>query len=294
MAQKALEWHQPVLLREIIEYLQPQKNKRYLDATLGGGGYSYEIYRQGGLVLSLDWDPVIIDLAKKRYSCPSASWQLRVGNFAQLEMICRDDNFCPLDGVIFDLGLSKMHYQLQRGFSFQEAAPLDMRLNPHLEETASDLIRRLPVEDLAASLERLSQENYSREIAQALKKAVRGKKSAREIAQKIAAVYQRHNKRTKLHPATKTFLALRIMVNHEEENLGSGLAAALRALAPHGRLLIVSFHSGEDRIVKTFFRRQEELGKLKILTRQPVYPSGQELKINRLSRSAKLRVAEKP
>ncbi len=293
MARKALDWHQPVLLQEVLEYLQPRKRRRYLDATLGGGGYSYEIHRQGGLVLSLDWDPSIVVLAKKRYSCPNASWRLRVGNFARLATFCQEENFCPLSGIIFDLGLSRMHYQMRRGFSFKETAPLDMRLNPHLQETAADLIRRLPEKQLAVFLERLAQEKYAREIAQALKKTIRKTVSAKEVAKAIVDIYYRHGEQPKLHPATKTFLALRMMVNREEKNLSAGLAASLWVLHSRGRLLVISFHSGEDRIVKAFFRQQEGKRKLKILTKQPIYPSERELKVNYLSRSARMRVAEK-
>jgi len=295
MDSKIANAHKPVLLKTALEYLQPRIGGKYLDATLGGGGYSNEIYKQGGRVLSLDWDPAIIRFVKEHYNCPNASWHLRMANFANLALICREENYLPVDGVVFDLGLSKMHYQLfKRGFSFHDETILDMRLNPNIAMTAVDIIKQLNLEELASSLRRLVQEKYAEEIARKLKEAVhRGDLTADKIADEVASVYQEKGVETKSHPATKTFLALRILVNKEGENLRKGLIAAISVLAKGGRLVIVSFHSGEDRLVKMFFRRQEKQGILKILTKQPIYPSTQEKKKNYLSRSARLRVAER-
>ncbi len=286
-------WHQPVLLAAAMHYLQPGPNKRYLDATLGGGGYSYALYQKRAKVLSLDWDPAMVQLAKEHYPCPNASWQLRVANFADLNLVCREEDFCPLSGVVFDLGLTKWHYQLGRGFSFQEKAYLDMRLNPALEQTAVDFITAASVGQLEKWLLTLGQEKFAAEIAPFLKAAVRRGALADEIAAGIADIYHRHQEKPHHHPATKTFLALRILVNRELENLRRGLEGALASLAPGGRLVVVSFHSGEDRIVKTFLRRREREGKLRVLTKKALQPSREERRKNPLARSARLRAGEK-
>ncbi len=285
--------HQPVLLAAAMKYLDPKPGERYLDATLGGGSYSYTLYQKGARVLSLDWDPLMIDQAKKHYPCPNASWRLRVANFADLAQVCQKEKFCPLAGVVFDLGLTKWHYQLGRGFSFQENAPLDMRLSPELPQTAADIIAASSLAQLEKWLLQIGQERFAAEIAQFLKKAVGRGLMAAEIAEGIAEIYRRHHVSPRNNPATKTFLVLRILVNQELENLKKGLEGAVASLAAGGRLVVVSFHSGEDRLVKQFFRRQEREKRLKILTRKAQRPAAAEVKQNPLARSARLRAAEK-
>ncbi len=285
--------HQPVLLALAMRYLDPKPGERYLDATLGGGSYSYALYQKGAQVLSLDWDPLMIQQAKEHYPCPNASWHLRLANFADLAQICREEKFCPLRGVVFDLGLTKWHYQLGRGFSFQEGAPLDMRLNPELPQTAADIITTSSLAQLEKWLLQIGQEQFASEIARFLKKAVGQDLMAADIAEGIAKIYQRHHVSPRNNPATKTFLVLRILVNREIENLEKGLEGALVSLAPRGRLVVISFHSGEDRLVKQFFRRQEKEGRLKILTKKAQRPTAAEVEQNPLARSACLRAAEK-
>jgi 16S rRNA (cytosine1402-N4)-methyltransferase len=290
-----MEFHQPVLLREVIELLNIKKDKKYIDATVGGGGHAEAILRIGGQVLGIDWDPEAVKHSKEYLEevCPGTSWKIVCDSFVNLEKIAKKEGFSQVLGILFDLGVSS-HQLLgqKRGFSFQKNAPLDMRMDPKLAVTAADLLKVLSKKQLYALFTKFAQENRARAIANAIVRArgLKPIKTSRELADLVVTVYDGKRKVKGLHPATKVFLALRIAVNSELENLKAALPQAVSLLRPGGRLAVISFHESEDRIVKRFFK---ETKRLKILFKKPITPSEEEIKINPRSRSAKLRVAGK-
>lgn len=290
-----MEFHKPVLLREVIELLNIEKNKKYIDATVGGGGHAEAILKTGGQVLGIDWDPKAIKHVKEylKQACPDTSWKIVCGSFVNLEEIAKKEGFGQILGILFDLGVSS--YQLlaqKRGFSFQKNAPLDMRMDPKLAVTAADLLKVLSKKQLYALFTKFAQENRARAIANAIVRArgLKPIKTTSELADLVVNVYGGKKKVKGLHPATKVFLALRIAINSELENLELVLPQAVSLLKQGGRLAVISFHESEDRIVKRFFK---ETKSLKVLTKKPVPPSEEEVKRNPRSRSAKLRVVEK-
>lgn len=300
------KFHEPVLLTEAIENLNIKKGEKYIDATLGGGGHSKQILDLGGKVLGIDCDPEAIKAARKYLSsaCPpppirrglTTSWQLARGNFGHLKRIAEKYKFTPVAGVFFDLGVSS--YQLEkssRGFSFNREGPLDMRMDPDLTVTAADLVNGLTKGELNELFYRLGEEYDSRRIAEAVcyARRIAPITTCSQLAKIISEIKSKKAKGRRIHPATKCFLALRIAVNDEFNNLKKGLSQALEILKPQGRLAVISFHSGEDRIVKQFLKQEAEKGSLEIITKKPVVPSAREVKENPRSRSAKLRVAEK-
>ncbi len=298
------EFHTPVLLKEVLEYLKVKKGEKYIDATVGGGGHAEAILKLGGEILGIDCDPEAIKAAREHLSqaCPSArvssgdlggqcaSWRLAQGNFSQLGGMAKRQGFDPVAGILFDLGVSSHQLEnLERGFSFQSDAPLDMRMDPSLSVTAADLINGLNKGELNELFSQLAQEKHSRRLADALVSARRVKpvRTGRELADLAIKTLGRKGK---LHPATRIFQALRIAVNDELNNLKKALPQAVELLKPEGRLVVISFHSGEDRIAKQFFKGEE---KLRVLTKKPVRPTEEEIKVNPRSRSAKLRAGEK-
>jgi 16S rRNA (cytosine1402-N4)-methyltransferase len=307
-------FHQPVLLKEVIKFLRVKPGQVFIDATIGGGGHSQEIVRSGGLVIGIDQDPEALVWAqeKLRSACPTPlypeqrevinqasgftnrPYQLLAGNFANLKEIAQKLKIKTVNGIIFDLGASL--YQLtrkERGFSF-ESDSLDMRMSPELKVTAADLIAALSENELYQIFTKFSQERHARAIARAIVRTRKitpitsGKKLAR-IIEEISGF----RKKGKIHPATKVFQALRIAVNDELNNLKKALPQAEELLATEGKLAIISFHEGEDRIVKKFFHQQNQKEKLAIITKKPVVPTTEEIKLNPRARSAKLRIAKK-
>lgn len=305
------EFHRAVLLQESIHYLKIQKGEKYIDATIGGGGHTEAILKKGGIVLGIDCDPEAIKAAGRYLSqaCPvphrdgagpGASWRLAQGNFTHLEEIAVKEGFSQVAGVLLDLGVSTHQLEIpERGFSFNIEAPLDMRMDPSLTVTAADLVNGLNKGELDELFSKLGQEKHSRRIAAALVSArrVRLIKTCGELTKIVLKAQPKRGRREKTgprrwrrHPATRVFLALRIAVNDELNNLKKALPQAIEVLKPKGRLVVISFHSGEDRIVKQFLRREEDK-KLKILTEKPVRPTPEEREKNPRSRSAKLRAA---
>lgn len=296
--------HIPVLLKEVIENLNLKDGGRYIDATLGFGGHTQAIIDQGGRVLGIEWDPEVLKSVEERLTpwtlrargraCPGAPRLVLIeGNFAEVKEIAKRNNFCPVDGVVFDLGISFWHYKkAKRGFSFKDQK-LDMRISPHLPVTALDIVNQLSYEQLSQIFIKLAQEKLADPIAQALVRARRLKpiSSAQELTELVAKIYRRYRVKTKYQPATKVFLALRIIVNHELDNLKRGLRGAIEILKEGGRLLVITFNSTEDRIVKQFLKQNQKLGRLKNL--QLVFPCQEEINRNPLARSAKLRVVVK-
>jgi len=299
-------FHQPVLLEETLYYLKVKKNGKYIDATLGGGGHTSAILKHGGKVLAMDCDPEAIASARKHlfFACPAptrgktevgpnADWRLAQENFKNLRKTALSFGFDNVDGVLFDLGVSS--HQLDtpsRGFSFKTDTPLDMRMDPDLKVKALDLINGLNKDELEKLFYKLGQENDFRRVAKAIVDA----RSLKPIitGQQLAVLIEKvKGRRGKIHPATKIFQALRIAVNDEINNLKEALPEALGILKPGGKFVVISFHSGEDRIVKNFLKQEQLAGNLKILTKKPVEAGVEEIKNNPRSRSAKLRAAEK-
>lgn len=307
--------HAPVMLSETIELLAVRPGGRYLDATFGGGGHTRAILEQSdpdGIVVGLDADPVAIRRAEALAdSFPGRLFPVQ-GNFREMKSLSAlaavgDRSF---DGILMDLGLSS--FQLDddaRGFSFRSDAPLDMRFDPSKGQTAAGLVSSLSVEDLSKLLFEFGEEPQARRIARAIaaRRGQRPLQTARDLADLIESATGGRRGRA-IHPATRTFQALRIAVNDELEALKAGLAAAIELVRPGGRLAVIAFHSLEDRIVKQTFR-QEARGcicppgtpicicghepRLKVITGKPVRPGEDEVRANPRSRSARLRVAER-
>lgn len=299
-------FHTPVMVEEVLNALNVTPGENYIDATVGGGGHSEAILRRGGNVLGIDHDPEAIAEASKRLlaAYPPASkrggpggatFALNVGNFSHLREFARNSNFTPVAGILFDLGVSS--FQLthpQRGFSFAHEADLDMRMDPTLEVSAKDLVNALSEKELTLMLRTLTQERHARKIAKAMvtTRQVRPITTTAELANVVAGVYPPDHQR-KLHPATRTFLALRMAVNLERENLETALPEALDLLKVGGHLVVLSFHETEDRIVKQFFKQQKLAERITLITKKPMTPTLSEKAQNPNARSAKLRVARK-
>ena len=303
--------HIPVLFEQTMNWLQPRSGGRYIDATLGGAGHAAGILERSaptGLLLGLDADPEAIARAESALA-PFGNRAILVhSNFREMGRVAEQHGFGPADGILLDLGLSS--YQLdhvERGFSFQHDAPLDMRFDPGQEVAARDLVNNLDQDELADILWSYGDERRSRRIARAIV-AARPIESTLQLAELVRRAYRSYRSRTRIHPATRVFQALRMAVNDELGALQEGIEAALALLAPGARLAVIAFHSGEDRVVKQFMRREGRdcicppeapicvcghKAQLDILTRKPIRPSDMEIERNPRSRSARLRVAER-
>ncbi len=295
-----MTYHAPVLLKEVVTWLQPRSGGVYVDATVGGGGHAAEILKVSGpegRVLGLDWDDEALGFARERLKEFGARVELVRANFVEVEPVLMEAGVTTVNGVVFDLGVSS--WQLDepaRGFSFLREGPLDMRMDRRLGATARDVLRTASLEELADIFFKFGDERRSRAIARAVGRA-RDRNALPSTTTELAALVERvlGPKRGRLHPATRVFQALRIATNDELQNLRRGLAAAVRVLGRGGRIVTISFHSLEDRIVKEFFREQArgDAPVLKVLTKKPVTPQEAEVAGNPRARSAKLRVAER-
>jgi 16S rRNA (cytosine1402-N4)-methyltransferase len=301
--------HTSVLADEIVEALNVRPDKRYVDCTLGGGGHAMAILancQPGCELLGIDSDPEAIKIAQHNLYDFFERTVIINDNFYNLENICHETNFAPVDGILFDLGLSSLQLATAgRGFSFQLSGPLDMRFNPDEELTAADIVNKLPEAKLAQLIYIYGEEPAANKIA----KNIVNNRPIRDTADLAAIVVNSVGDRyTKIHPATRTFQALRIAVNHELEHLTSALEQSLRCLGPDGRLAVISYHSLEDRIVKNFMLRESSncicpanlpecrcnhVAQLTLINKHPITPTDSEIEINPRSRSAKLRVAQK-
>lgn len=282
--------HTPVLLQEVVRFLDPKEGKVLIDATVGGGGHTQAFLRRGARVLAIDRDPAAIEHLKK---IKDQKLTLAGDNFANIAQIAQKNGFSKVDGILFDLGLSSDQLaDAQRGFSFAQVGPLDMRMDPNLKVTASDLINNFDERRLYEIFSTYGQEKFSRAIARAIcrSRQIAPINSTQRLANLIRQVYRKKGIRPKLDPATKGFLALRIVVNSELINLENALPQTIEILKKGGRLATVTFHSLEDGLVKRFFKQEKQL---LVLTKKPVTPGASEILKNPRSRSAKLRVAEK-
>ncbi len=305
--------HVPVLLQETLDILQPRSGGSYVDGTLGGGGHAEAILERSspeGRLLGFDLDPEAIERVRERLKRFGDRFVEVHASFAEIERWVRWYGFAPADGILLDLGLSSDQLaNLERGFGFQASAPLDMRFNPlQSMPSARELVNRLELAELIDLLRRYGEEPRAKTIARAI---VRQREHAPiETTAELAAIVERSvgHKRGKTHPATRTFQALRIAVNQELAALESALPQAIEVLAPGGRLVVISFHSLEDRIVKRFFVDQAATcvcppglpicvcgrkPRVKILTKHGVRASPEEIARNPRSRSAILRAVEK-
>jgi 16S rRNA (cytosine1402-N4)-methyltransferase len=292
---ESLPAHVPVLPNEVLEYLQVRPDGYYIDATLGGGGHSQEILRRlgSGKLLSLDRDPRALELAGKRLAGFGERLIMQHGNFAQIDALHAASGLPPVDGVLADLGLSSIQLNdAGRGFSFSQAGPLDMRMDSTEELTASDLVNHADERELADIIFKLGEERHSRRIARAIVKA-RPYRFTTELAQVVTRAIPSRMGLHQIHPATRSFMALRMAVNQELESLDQLLGKVLNVLRPGGRVVIISFHSLEDRPVKQTLRDWQHQGLANLLTRKAVRPTQAEVQENPRSRSAKLRAAEK-
>ena len=301
--------HIPVLLQEAIEALAVHPGGRYIDCTLGAGGHAAAILDRsspGGQLLGIEADPEVIGIAKARLEAYSNSILLVNENFVNLEAICIKYDFLPVHGILFDLGLSSLQLNGHgRGFSFQHDAPLDMRFSPSQEVTAADIINTSPESELAHLIRVYGEESYSHQIAHRIVQE-RPINTTLQLVRTIEHAVG--GKRGRLHPATKTFQALRIAVNHELEHLEAALRQAVNVLGFEGRLVVISYHSLEDRVVKQFMQQESRdcicppgmpacicghRACLRLINKRVITPSLAEVQLNARSRSARLRAAER-
>ena len=286
--------HTPVLLDEVVEWLRIKAEGTYIDATLGAGGHAEAIAARltTGRLISLDRDAQALELARERLKIFGKRVMLVHAPFSKIAEAARELGIPAVDGVLADLGVSSMQLdQAARGFSFREAGPLDMRMDEGEELTAGEIVNRWPEKELANLLYREADEHDSRKIARAIVRA-RPIRDTAHLATVVAGARKQWG-RQRLHPATKTFLALRIAVNREMEELGQFLLRTPVTLTSGGRWVVLSYHSREDRLVKRAFQEGQRQGTLKVLTKHVVQPSEREMAANPRSRSAKLRCAEK-
>jgi 16S rRNA (cytosine1402-N4)-methyltransferase len=301
--------HDPVMLREVLAALDVRPGGRYVDCTVDGGGHAEAILgaaEPGGSLLGIDADPQAIAMSQERLTRFGDGVAIVQGNFRDLDKLCRERGFAPVNGILFDLGLSSHQLASARGFSFRVEAPLDMRFGPEEEPTASYWVNEATEEELADIIWRFGEERQSRRIARAI---VNGRPlgTTTELAKAVEQAVGRRSG-SQIHPATKTFQALRIAVNQELASLAEALPWAHGLLGFGSRLVVISYHSLEDRIVKQFIAREsrdcvcppsqpvctcDHKATLRPVTRGAVTPSREEIAANPRSRSAKLRAAER-
>jgi len=305
----SLPVHVPVLLDEVIAGLQAQRGGYFVDCTVGLGGHAAAILEKispSGRLLGIDADPEAIKVSQDKLSDYGEAVTLVNDNFVNLEAICRRYHFHPVDGILFDLGVSSLQLDTaERGFSFHLDAPLNMRFDPGQGLTASDIVNSFSEQELAKLIEKYGEERHSRRIARYI---VQNRPIATTVELASLVKQASSGKRAKIHPATRTFMAIRIAVNSELQNLELALKQTINLLRPGGRLTVISYHSLEDRIVKQFMRdaassclcppgtvvcRCGHVPTLKLISRKVIKPTSLEIESNPRSRSAKLRIAER-
>jgi len=301
--------HTPVLYQSVVDGLQPKPGGRYLDGTVGAGGHAAGLLERSapdGQLLGLDRDPAALALAQERLATFGQRAQLRHRSYAEMGAAAAELGWERVDGILLDLGLSSMQLDdPARGFAFRHDGPLDMRFDPAAPQSAADLVNTLEEKALADLIANYGEEWRARRIARRIVEQ-RPLQTTGQLAQLVASAVGAAGGR--IHPATRTFQALRIAVNDELETLQAGLEAALGLLAPGGRLAVIAFHSLEDRIVKRFFQRESQdclcppeqpvctcghVAQLSLIGRKPVQASDEEIAANRRARSARLRIVER-
>jgi 16S rRNA (cytosine1402-N4)-methyltransferase len=286
--------HKPALVAEILEWLDVKPDGMYADVTVGTAGHTLEIAKRltTGKVLGIDRDPQALAIARERLQPHERQVVLVQAEFSDLGEVAAANHLPGFDGIVADLGISSLELDTaERGFSFRWAGPLDMRMSPENPLTADEIVNQWPEKELANLLYQKAEERDSRRIAKMIVRA-RPIRDTEHLATVVAGGRKARG-RQKLHPATKTFLALRIAVNREEEALGQFLSRSPVTLNPGGRLIVLSYHSLEDRVVKHEFQRLAREGGYRILTKKIIQPGEAEIQSNPRSRSAKMRVIEK-
>lgn len=287
------------MVDEVISYLQCHSGKIYVDATLGGGGHAEEILKRtgpDGILIGIEWDEEALQEARKRLEPYGERVRIVRENFIYLLEVLKKEKIAEVDGILLDLGLSSIQLEKgERGFSFQKEGPLDMRMDQRAQTTAADLIDHLTFPELERMLREYGEEPWARRIAKAIvrereKQPIRTTQALRRVV--LQAIPKRFRPK-RIDPATKTFQAIRIKLNDELENLRKILDSGWQVLKKGGRIVILSFHSLEDRIVKEAFRKWEKEGVIKVITPKPIIPTREEQRENPRSRSAKLRCAER-
>ena len=301
--------HRPVLVPETLEALNVKPGGRYIDATLGEGGHADAVLKAanpGGQLLGIDADPEAISVARSRLSGHAQSFLAVNENFRDLRAIALQRDFVPVHGVLFDLGVSSLQLDAEtRGFSFRRRDPLDMRFSLHQTTTAADIVNHYSESELADLIYYLGEEKAARRITRGIM-ARRPIATSSELAEVIQEISPR--RRSRIHPATRTFQALRIAVNDELSSIEVALEQAVSLLGHGGRLVVISYHSLEDRIVKNFMRKQssdcvcspggpvctcDHLATIRLIKRRATKPTAAEVETNPRSRSARLRTAER-
>lgn len=300
--------HRPVMLREVLSFLAPKDGGRYLDGTFGAGGHTRAILAAADCrVLGLDRDPSAIAAGAELVEASNHRLELAEARFSGLDVVAEERGFSPLDGILLDLGVSSMQLDRpERGFSFRYEGPLDMRMG-RAGPSAADIVNAWPEAELVRVFATLGEERRARAVARAIVRAREGGRIERasELAEVIRSVV--HARPGEIDPATRSFQALRMLVNEELQEIARALLAAERMLKPGGRLVVISFHSLEDRIVKTFFNARgraaapsRHLPEAEYapptfipLTKKPAGPTAEEVRENPRARSAKLRAAER-
>jgi len=288
--------HIPVLQKEVLQYLDPKPNENFVDCTIGGGGHAFSILEKTspkGKILGIDADEKVIKNLKIKKLEKRITFVC--DNYVNLEEIVKKHKFRPIHGILFDLGMSSWDLEESgRGFSFLKKEPLDMRYDLQNPLTAEKIINYWSAPEIEKILRDYGEEPFARPIAKNIIefRKIKPITNTSQLVEMIKKSFSRRFQQKNIHPATKTFQALRIVVNDELNNLEKVLPQVLEILKPGGKLVIISFHSLEDRIVKNFYRSRASID-LKILTKKPVGPTVEEIKINPRSRSAKLRAAEK-
>lgn len=303
--------HTPVLINEVLKYLNPKSGQKFIDATINGGGHAFAILEKigsSGKLLGIEWDRSLAEKLKLKIDGSEFKNNIFLINdsYVNLIKIAEQNGFTDVDGVLFDLGISSWHFEESgRGFTFQKDEPLDMRFSGPkdqnhpgecFDQTAENIIQQWSYDDLAQTFTEYGGERFAKRIAAAIarerkEKPIRTTFQLVEIIKKAVPFWYRHGRR--IHYATKTFQALRMAVNCELENIEKGLARAIEVLKSGGVLAVISFHSVEDRVVKNFFRENIKSGLVESVIKKPVLPGIQEINENPRSRSSKLRVVRK-
>jgi 16S rRNA (cytosine1402-N4)-methyltransferase len=291
--------HVSVLLKEVIDYLDPQANENFIDATIGEGGHTAVILEKNkpkGKVLGIEMDPDLYQKLKSWITEFPNRLILINDSYVNLEKIVRKNDFKPVHGILFDLGMCSWHLEASgRGFSYLRDEPLDMRFNPKNDLTAAEIINFWDIEKIEKILKEFGEEKYAHRISLAIKEARKKEKivGTQQLVGILKRVLPKNYDKKRIHFATRTFQALRIVVNNELQIIENGIKQAIKILEPGGKIAVISFHSLEDRIIKNIFREKAKIGELNILTKKPINPCPEEIRNNPRSRSAKLRIAER-
>jgi len=291
--------HVPVFLKEVIDYLNPQVNKNFIDATAGEGGHGLAILKKNspdGKLLGIEIDFGVYENLKKNMAEMVERVVLVNDSYINLEKIVEKNDFKPVHGILFDLGMCSWHLDASgKGFSYLKDEPLDMRFDSESDLTAAEIINTWDIKKIEEILREFGEEKYAHRISLAIKEARKKERiiGTQQLVDILKRTLPKHYDNRKIHFATRTFQALRIAVNNELQTIEEGLEQAIKILEPNGRIVVISFHSLEDRIVKNIFREKAKIGELNILTKKPITPCLEEIKNNSRSRSAKLRAAEK-